>query len=221
MVLLEFFFTLSDNVKIPMTCVFCDINMLVFDDFSNSPYFCIISSLISILKSFIREILPQQIILSSITAFKPLPDIFSKSETFLSSKSREFAFLTIAFPIGWFEFISTDAARMIKSSSRPWKTIISSTSGLPSVIVPVLSKAATSIWPAFSKVSPFLISIPYSAALPTPTVTAVGGARPSAQGHATTRIEIKHVRQNSNVSPKTRYHIKNTIIAIVKITGMK
>ena len=99
--------------------------------------------------------------------------------------------------------------------------IMSSTSGFPSVIVPVLSKAATSIWPAFSKVSPFLIRIPYSAALPTPTVTAVGVARPNAQGQATTNIEIRHVNEKSNVPPSTKYHIRNTTIAIVKITGIK
>ena len=97
----------------------------------------------------------------------------------------------------------------------------SSTSGLPSVIVPVLSNAATSIWPAFSKVSPFLIRIPNSAALPTPTVTAVGVAKPKAQGHATTKIDIKHVNENNKVAPKIKYHIQNTMIAIVKITGIK
>ena len=99
--------------------------------------------------------------------------------------------------------------------------MMSSTSGFPSVIVPVLSNAATSIWPAFSKVSPFLIKIPYSAALPTPTVTAVGVARPNAHGHATTSIEIRHVSENSNVAPNTKYHIRNTTIAIVRITGIK
>ena len=98
---------------------------------------------------------------------------------------------------------------------------MSSTSGFPSVIVPVLSKAATSIWPAFSRVSPFLIRIPNSAALPTPTVTAVGVANPNAHGHATTRIEIRHVKEKSNVAPSTKYQIRNTAIAIVNITGMK
>ena len=69
--------------------------------------------------------------------------------------------------------------------------------------------------------SPFLINIPYSAALPTPTVTAVGVARPNAHGHATTRMEIRHVKEKSNVAPSTKYQIKNTTIAIVKITGIK
>ena len=62
--------------------------------------------------------------------------------------------------------------------------------------------------------------IPYSAALPTPTVTAVGVARPNAHGHATTSIEIRQVSANSNPEPATKYHNRNTMIAIVKITGM-
>ena len=63
--------------------------------------------------------------------------------------------------------------------------------------------------------------MPYSAALPTPTVTAVGVARPRAHGHATTKIEIRHVRENNREAPNTKYQIWNTTIAIVKITGMK
>lgn len=93
--------------------------------------------------------------------------------------------------------------------------------GLPSVIVPVLSKAATLILPEFSKVSPFLIKIPYSAALPIPTVTAVGVAKPKAQGHAITRTEINVVRANKRLEPATKYQPIKESIAIVKITGMK
>ena len=63
--------------------------------------------------------------------------------------------------------------------------------------------------------------MPNSAALPTPTVTAVGVANPNAQGHATTKIEIRQVSENSNEAPNTKYHIKKTMIAIDRITGMK
>ena len=97
---------------------------------------------------------------------------------------------------------------------------MSATSGFPSVIVPVLSNTHTSTSLELSKVSPFLMRIPYSAALPTPTVTAVGVARPSAHGHATTRIEMRQVRANNKPEPATKYHNRNTIIAIVRITGM-
>ena len=34
-------------------------------------------------------------------------------------------------------------------------------------------------------------------------------------------IDIKQVNENNNVAPKTKYQIQNTIMAIVKITGMK
>lgn len=88
-------------------------------------------------------------------------------------------------------------------------------------MVPVLSNAATSILPAFSRVSPFLIRIPNSAALPTPTVTAVGVAKPNAHGHATTKIEIKVVSANNKVESNTKYYNMNTTTAIVKIVGMK
>ena len=97
---------------------------------------------------------------------------------------------------------------------------MSATSGLPSVIVPVLSNTHTSTSFELSNVSPFLMSIPYSAALPTPTVTAVGVARPNEHGHATTRTEIRQVSANNKPEPATKYHKQNTIIAIVRITGM-
>ena len=97
---------------------------------------------------------------------------------------------------------------------------MSATSGLPSVMVPVLSNTHTSTSLELSKVSPFLINIPYSAALPTPTVTAVGVARPSEHGHATTRTEMRHVRANNKPEWPTKYHNRNTMMAIVRITGI-
>ena len=32
---------------------------------------------------------------------------------------------------------------------------------------------------------------------------------------------MRHVRENNNEAPNTKYHTKNTTIAIVRITGMK
>ena len=51
----------------------------------------------------------------------------------------------MAFAIGCDEFFSNEAESMISSFSDTSDTMMSSTSGLPSVMVPVLSKAATSI----------------------------------------------------------------------------
>ncbi len=54
------------------------------------------------------------------------------------------------------------------------------------MIVPVLSKTIVSMRLSRSSDSAFLIKIPCSAPLPTPTVIAVGVARPRAQGQAIT-----------------------------------
>jgi hypothetical protein len=70
-----------------------------------------------------------------------------------------------------------------------WQLIKSTTYGLPEVKVPVLSKTIVSIYLIFSKMSAPFINIPYDAARPVPTITAVGVASPKAQGHATTRVE--------------------------------
>ena len=70
------------------------------------------------------------------------------------------------------------------------------TSGFPEVKVPVLSKTTTLIFSIFYKISAFLIKMPKEAASPGPTMTAVGGARPRAQGHAMTRVEIP--KSNAN-----------------------
>jgi hypothetical protein len=48
----------------------------------------------------------------------------------------------------------------------------------------------------FSKTSPPLMSIPYEAATPVPTMTAVGVASPKAHGQAMTRVEIPKLKAN-------------------------
>lgn len=69
-------------------------------------------------------------------------------------------------------------------------------SSFPSVKVPVLSKTIVSMFFIFSRISPPLISIPKLAANPVPTMTAVGVARPMAQGQATTNVEIPKSKAN-------------------------
>lgn len=61
---------------------------------------------------------------------------------------------------------------------------------VPSVKVPVLSKTTVVILLACSKISARLMMIPKEAAIPVPTITAVGVARPRAHGHAITSVEI-------------------------------
>ena len=66
----------------------------------------------------------------------------------------------------------------------------------PEVSVPVLSKTIVSIILIFSRISAPLMRIPYDAARPVPTMTAVGVARPRAHGQAITRVEIPKSKAN-------------------------
>ena len=96
---------------------------------------------------------------------------------------------TIASPRGCSDLFSTPAANNkisfsvnlcfdLLTTNRSVKT------GLPLVIVPVLSRTTVVIEPARSSDSPDLYKIPFCAPLPDPTITAVGVAKPIAQGQA-------------------------------------
>ena len=74
--------------------------------------------------------------------------------------------------------------------------MMSLTWGVPEVSVPVLSNTTVVIDDIFSKTSPPLIRIPYDAAIPVPTITAVGVARPRAHGQAITNVEIPKLKAN-------------------------
>ena len=63
----------------------------------------------------------------------------------------------------------------------------------PEVKVPVLSKITVEMFPAFSRDSASLKRMPLAAPFPVPTVTAVGVARPKAQGQEIIRTEIAAV----------------------------
>ena len=73
------------------------------------------------------------------------------------------------------------------------------TVGIPWVKVPVLSNTTIVTRFIFSNMSAPLIRTPNLAATPVPTITAVGVASPSAQGHATTNVDIPKLRANSNL----------------------
>ncbi len=77
-------------------------------------------------------------------------------------------------------------SRSISSPDFPGAVITSVSSGLPFVIVPVLSSStARTAWMR-SRLSPPLIRMPCSAPFPVPTMIAVGVASPNAHGQATT-----------------------------------
>ena len=93
--------------------------------------------------------------------------------------------------------------------------------GLPRVKVPVLSRITVLSLCEISSASPFLISIPNSAPLPIPVVTAVGVASPKAQGHAITKTAIRVVKEKRRGFPSTKYHTVKDKMAIARTTGIK
>jgi len=110
--------------------------------------------------------------------------------------------------MGCSEYLSSDAASCNTSPST------ATTSGLPSVMVPVLSKIIAFILCAISSTSPPFIKMPFSAPLPVPTIMAVGVASPKAQGQAITNTDIKILRANSILPPVP----KNQATAATKAT---
>ena len=124
---------------------------------------------------------------------------------------------TIASPRGCSEPFSLLAAIDNNSSSDIVVVIISVTTGLPSVIVPVLSNTIVSIWWVTSKASPPLINTPYSAPFPVPTIIAVGVASPNAHGQAITKTEINIVNANTPLSPAINHPILASIARPITI----
>ena len=136
--------------------------------------------------------------------------------------SISLSLFTIASPRGCSEPFSALKAICNNSFSLTLSVaIISVTTGLPSVIVPVLSNIIVSILCADSSASPPFISIPFSAPLPVPTIMAVGVARPNAHGHAITNIDINIVSENTISFPPTKYQSNELTIAITKTVGTK
>ena len=78
---------------------------------------------------------------------------------------------------------------------------------LPCVRVPVLSNTTQSSSCAVSSASPDFTNIPFSAALPVPTIIATGVANPNAHGHDITSTAIADDRANSTVAPAKSHTI--------------
>ena len=122
---------------------------------------------------------------------------------------------------GCSEFFSTDADNWSNFSLSIFPLVtISVTRGFPSVIVPVLSIITVFIVWAVSKASADLISIPFSAPFPVPTIIAVGVAKPKAHGQEITNTAIPIDKANSNEYPRSNQVIV-AIIAIAITTGTK
>ena len=84
-------------------------------------------------------------------------------------------------------------------------SIRSLTEGVPAVSVPVLSKTTVVMPLIFSRTSPPLIRQPKEAAIPVPTITAVGVAKPKAHGQAITKVETPKLNAKTNLVCPPRY----------------
>jgi len=148
---------------------------------------CSRSAETGILRSERRSRFPITTSSPRIRATTPFPPRVSKPSAVCRVTFRSSAFRTMASARGWSEFFSTLAARERRVASVMPVAATSVTSGFPLVRVPVLSKRMAVSFSGVSRASPLFIRIPSSAPRPIPTVTAVGVARPSAQGQAMTR----------------------------------
>ena len=128
----------------------------------------------------------------------------------------------MAWANGWSEPCSTAAAAVSTTSSvTPSAVTISTTSGWPTVSVPVLSKTMTLSLVASSSAEAFLNRMPFMAPRPVPTMTAIGVASPSASGQAITKTVMVRVTANSSGCPIHQNHTANVArpITIAAITS--
>ena len=102
----------------------------------------------------------------------------------------------------------------------PLLQITSVTFGSPVVMVPVLSSATISIFPASSKDTAVLNKIPFFAPMPLPTIIATGVASPNAHGQLITSTEIPLASANPTLCPASS-HTMMVTAAIVITAGTK
>ena len=118
----------------------------------------------------------------------PAPSRTVNSVTDGRPPNRAAASRAIAWPMGCSDASSTAPASSSASfSSVPGEVLTPTTFMTPSVRVPVLSSTTTRIRRAGSSARAPLTRMPSSAPRPTAATSAVGVARPSAHGQATTR----------------------------------
>eukprot|EP01137_Pigoraptor_chileana_P013689 Opistho-2@67492 len=151
--------------------------------------------------------------------------LHSSAAPTISKKRRRRAFSdcarsSVAHSSGLSGIISppTPMETVIPSSA---KSLHSVTCGFPAVSVPVLSNTTIVTLCARSSGSPPLMSMPFLAPTPVPTITAVGVARPRAHGHAITSIEIANkseCRKGVDISGTETVPVVVRIIQTTKVT---
>ena len=144
--------------------------------------------------------------------FTPCPERFSnfsgvKTVMFFSSEKR-----TIAVASGCeLPFSRLAESAIISSSDSPDKAETSVTTGVPFVMVPVLSRTTISVFPASSRAVAVLNKSPFFAPFPLPTIMATGVARPKAHGQLMTSTDIACVREVAKFFVTAIHTIKVTI----------
>src|SRR2546426_66058 len=163
---------------------------------------------------------PRRMWRSPIAARTPCPGMARKALG--SSRARAFAVAarTMASPRGCSDpFSAAAASRSTPSSEIAPTGTTSVTDGRPFVRVPVLSNTTVvSLW-AFSRYSPPLISRPFSAPFPVPTMIAAGVSMRRAQGHAIIKTAMKNTRAWATDSPSGTHQRKNVSAAIPTTAG--
>mmetsp|Transcript_11513 Transcript_11513/g.29487 ORF Transcript_11513/g.29487 Transcript_11513/m.29487 type:complete len:223 (-) Transcript_11513:620-1288(-) len=152
----------------------------------------------------IHSALPTMTGLPLMDALAPLPGSCVKepSSTLAGAKPFMRLYAVIATASGCVVLLSTPARNDITCGcGNSGANITLVTTGRPDVSVPVLSNTTVSTPEAVSRTSPPRMSSPLRAAAEVPTRTAVGVARPSAQGHATTSTLQASCRLSSSLAP--------------------
>ena len=136
------------------------------------------------------------------TAHTPSPAWFVKADVAAGAMPRSAAPAVIARARGCSEAASAPAAtRSSSESATPGAPSADSRDMRPVVTVPVLSSRAVSTRRVRSRASALRMTTPSCEARPDPTSSAVGVARPSAHGHATTRTATALVRATWRAAP--------------------
>ena len=132
----------------------------------------------------------------------PLPGTAVNSVRSPQSMPRSFASFRTARASGCSLFCSSAPAASSSASSVTGAIGYRSvTFGSPLVIVPVLSSATISVFPAFSRETAVLNMIPCFAPIPLPTMIATGVASPSAHGQLMTSTAIPRASANPTLCP--------------------
>mmetsp|Transcript_23783 Transcript_23783/g.44689 ORF Transcript_23783/g.44689 Transcript_23783/m.44689 type:complete len:233 (-) Transcript_23783:1643-2341(-) len=188
---------------------FTDTRMAVCPSFSISTKLFSTSPSSSMTRPLIarKDLFPMATSLPSTTHEIPFPVMALKSggeNRSLLPSSFSSQYFTTATARGCSELFSAHPIKYRISSPISARSKKVATSGLPMVRVPVLSKTTAVTLASFSKQSPPLISTPFLAPTPVPTMTAVGAARPSAQGQAMTSVAMANMKLNMS-SPSSSY----------------